>query len=137
MEISIPFAEITKYLTSHYNQEIIFSYVSEREFQLTYKKKVLVVNVDAKVNLTIKTIKPASVSFVYGSNFVVEGVISKAVDFIKLKYPSIGMGITKEDGNTVTIDLSKISDAKPIIENFDLRTLSFTPTSLKITATLK
>ena len=137
MEITIPFAEVSNYVEKHYGQKIGLSSISDKEVEAIYKKKLVIMNFNLKVEITIEEVQPAAVTISYDSNFAVEYAISKVLTFLKNKYRDFGNALTLHPGHKVTIDLLKIKDADSLTSVLALTDIEVRDENIVIMATLK
>lgn len=137
MEITIPFSDISRYVSEHYGQTITFETVSNKEVEASFRKKVLIVNLNLKVEITIEKVNPAEITLSYDSNFAVEFIISKVLNYLKERYPDVGKGLTTASDQRVIIDLEKIDKAAPFTRNVALKEINIEDNSIRILASLK
>ena len=137
MTLSISFAELHKYISDHYKKDFSFSYVSEKEFTVTFTQRVLIKDVHLSVNIHIDEVKPSEVVITYKGGMALDMIISGALSLLKDKLAELAQGITTEENHHIRINLAKMEKAKAIVKNLSLEDILLEPESLKVKAALK
>lgn len=134
--IIAPYRELNAYIAKRFNQPISLSYGNENEIKVTYTKRI-VFNMSVNIRIVIEEVKDDSVLLSYDVAFGLDSIISGALSFIKRQFPELSEGIHPEDGHRIRINLPEIENAKPLVENIALRSITPCENSLNIEFGLK
>lgn len=137
MIISISFEELHNYLATHYNADLTFSKVSERELSVTFTRKVLIKDVRISVNIHIDEVDSDSIALTYKGGMALDMIISGALNLLESKMPELSRGLTFDDSHGVRINLSEIEKTKTLVDKVALRDLIVDESNLTLLLALK
>lgn len=138
MTLDIPFTDISRYVAGRYQQQINLATISNKEIEAVYRKKIVILNLNVKIEITIERVLPSAIIFSYDGNSAVEFAISKALTYLMRNYPAFGKGISlSESKRVVSIDLAKIEECQPFINIVALKDITIKDESILIEAALK
>ena len=137
MNLTISFAEISRFVGDHYRKKIAIKQLSTSEFSITYYQKVLIKEVGIDISIKIEEVGCESVIISYSGNIAVEMIIKGALSFLMEKIGNTIGALMIGTDKRIEIDLEKIKKAKAFTDNVALRAISVTSSGLDIEAVLK
>lgn len=137
MKISISFAELGDYIKRHYDKQMTFSQVSDKELCVSYLQNLFFKTIQVPVSLKVEDVKADSVSITYNGGFGIDMIIAGTLSFLKAKVPELANAIISEEGHCIRIELSKLPQTAKLVETIALNEISFTENGLIVSASLK
>lgn len=120
MNITITFAELSKYISEHYGKALTFGRVSEKEVCVSYSQKMFFKTIQVPVNINIDEVKEDAVCITYNSGFGIDMMIAGALSFMKAKLPELANVIVSRESHHLKIELSQLPQTKALVENVRL-----------------
>lgn len=137
MKITISFAEISDFISEHYDKQLSFERVSDKEVQAAYTQKILFRSVQVPLNLTFDEVKSDSVTVAYSARLGIDMIISGALSFLKAKVPELSGCLIAEDGHRIRIELAQLAQTRKLVEAVSLRDIRVDDNALVVEASLK
>ncbi|MDE5828030.1 MAG: hypothetical protein K2H57_10700 [Duncaniella sp.] len=137
MVISLSFEELHAYVDSHYQKDLAFSKVSDKEFRVTFIQKMFIKDVHIGMDIHIDEVTSDSVTLTYKGGMALDMIISGAIKLLENKLAEFGDGVKFGDDNRVTVNLAKIEKTKAVVDKIALRDLIVEDTALNLIVALK
>lgn len=137
MKISISFAELSEYIKTHYDKQLTFTKVADKEVRASYTQKLFFRSVQVPLDLKIEDIKADSVAVSYNGGFGIDMIIAGTLSFLKVKVPELANALVSEEGHRIRIELSKLEQSATLVEVVAFNEISFSEKGLIIEATLR
>ena len=137
MKISISFAELGDYIKWHYDKQMTFSQVSDKEFCASYSQNLFFKTIQVPVSLKIEDVKADSIAITYNGGFGIDMIIAGTLSFLKAKVPELANVLVSEEGHCIRIELSKLPQTAKLVEAIAFNEISFTENDLIVSASLK
>lgn len=137
MKISISFAELSDYIKRHYDKQMAFSQVSDKELCASYTQSLFFKTIQVPVSLKVEDVKADSVAITYNGGFGIDMIIAGTLSFLKAKVPELANAIISEEGHCIRIELSKLPQTAKLVETIAFNGISFTENGLIAEASLK
>lgn len=137
MNITITFAELSKYLSEHYGKTLTFGRVSGKEVCVSYAQKMFFKTIQVPVNITIDEVKDDAIIVTYNGGFGIDMMIAGALSFMKAKLPELANVIVPKEGHKLDIELSQLPQTKTHVENVRLSNILVYDDYFEIKATLR
>lgn len=137
MEVKATYKELNSYVQARFKQPVSLSFVEMGDVRVTYKKRILIKDVNISVNIHIDEVKGDSVLLTYDGAFGLDMIIGGVLSFFKSQFPELSAGIHPEDGHRIRINLSEIEKAKAMVDNIALRDIKAMEDGLRIEFGLK
>lgn len=137
MKISISFDELSDYIKSHYDKQMTFSQVSDKELYASYSQNLFFKTIQIPVSLKIEDVKADSVAITYNGGFGIDMIIAGTLSFLKAKVPELANALVSEEGHRIRIELSKLPQTATLVETVAFNEISFAENGLIVCASLK
>lgn len=137
MNISISFAELGDYIKRHYDKQMTFSQVSDKELCVSYSQNLFFKTIQVPVSLKIEDVKADSIAITYNGGFGIDMIIAGTLSFLKAKVPELANVLVSEEGHCIRIELSKLPQTAKLVETIAFNEISFTENGLIADASLK
>lgn len=137
MNITITFAELSKYISEHYGKALTFGRVSEKEVCVSYSQKMFFKTIQVPVNINIDEVKEDAVSITYNGGFGIDMMIAGALSFMKAKLSELANVIVSKEGHHLEIELSQLPQTKALVENVRLNEIIILEDIIEIKASLR
>ncbi len=136
MKALLQFDEISAYIAEHYNHNIYFSHINEKELKVSFSKKIIIKNISIDITIGIKEISPTSLDISYSGGLGMDMIISGVLIFLKNKVPEVAEGIINEKGNNLKLELAKIPQLENAFQYIGLKDIAILPDAIEINADL-
>ena len=137
MNITLTFAELSKYISEHYGKTLTFGRVSEKEVCVSYSQKMFFKTIQVPVNITIDEVEDDAICVTYNGGFGIDMIIAGALSFLKSKLPELTNVIVSKEGHQLSIELAQLSKTKALVENLRLNDILICDNHFEISASLK
>lgn len=137
MKISISFVELSDYIKRHYNKQMTFAQVSDKELCASYSQNLFFKTIQVPVSLKIEDVKADSVAITYNGGFGIDMIIAGTLSFLKAKVPELANAIVSEEGHCIRIELSKLPQTAALVKNIEFNEIYFAENGLIVGASLK
>lgn len=137
MLIFISFEEMHDYIAEHFDKNLSFSCVNDKELRITFTQRLLFTDVHVNVDVHIDDVKKDEVKLSYKCGIGIDKVVSAALSVIQKKVPELQKGVYFGSHRDIDVKLNEIEKAKPVIENVDLKDISVKSNGLQLVIALK
>lgn len=137
MNITITYAELSKYISEHYGKALTFGRVSEKEMCVSYSQKMFFKTIQVPVNISIDEVKDDAICVTYNGGFGIDMMIAGALSFMKAKLPELASVIVSREGHHLDIELSQLPQTRTLVENVRLNKILILEDKLEIKASLR
>lgn len=137
MKISISFAELSDYIKKHYDKQVTFLRVSDKELCASYTQNLFFKTMQVPVSLKIENVKADSVAITYNGGFGIDIIIAGTLSFLKAKVPELANALVSEEGHRIRIELSKLPQMTKLVETMAFNEISFAENGLIVDVSLK
>lgn len=137
MKISISFVELSAYIKRHYDKQMTFSQVSDKELCASYTQNLFFKTIQIPVSLKIEDVKADSIAITYNGGFGIDMIIAGTLSFLKAKVPELANVLVSEEGHCIRIELSKLPQTAKLMETIAFNEICFTENGLIAEASLK
>ena len=137
MNITLTFAELSKYISDHYGKTLTFGRVSEKEVCVSYSQKMFFKTIQVPVSITIDEVKAEAICVTYNGGFGIDMMIAGALSFMKAKLPELANVIVAKEGHQLSIELSQLPQTKALVENVRLNEILVLEDRFEVKAGLK
>lgn len=137
MKISISFTELSNYIKKHYDKQMTFSQVSDKELCASYSQNLFFKTIQVPVSLKIEDVKADSVAITYNGGFGIDMIIAGTLSFLKAKVPELANALASEEGHRIQIELSKLPQTTTLVETIAFNEISVAEDGLIVGASLK
>ena len=137
MKISVSFAELSDYIRKHYDKQLTFAKVSDKEVRASYKQNLFFRSVQLSLNLKIEDVRADSVTVRYSGGIGIDMLIAGLLSFLKNKVPEVADALVKEERHRIRIELSRLSQTTVLMETIALREIYVNDNGLTVEASLK
>ena len=136
MNISISFAELRDYIKKHYDKQLTFSKVTDKEVRASYTQNLFFRSVQVPLDLKIEDVKADSIAITYNGGFGIDMIIAGTLSFLKAKVPELANALVSEEGHRIRIELSKLEQTSALVEAVAFKEISVSENGLIVEATL-
>lgn len=119
MNISISFAELRDYIKKHYDKQLTFSKVTDKEVRASYTQNLFFRSVQVPLDLKIEDVKADSIAITYNGGLGIDMIIAGTLSFLKAKVPELANALVSEEGHRIRIELSKLEQTSALVEAVD------------------
>lgn len=137
MKISISFAELSEYIKTHYDKQLAFSKVTEKEVRAAYTQNLFFRSVQVPLDLKIEDVQADSVAVTYNGGFGLDMIIAGTLSFLKAKVPEMANALVSEEGHRIRVNLSKLPQTTTLVETVSLKDISVAENGLIVEASLR
>lgn len=137
MNISISFAELSDYIKKHYDKQLIFSKVTDKEVRASYTQNLFFRSVQVPLDLKIEDVKADSIAITYNGGFGIDMIIAGTLSFLKAKVPELANALVSEEGHRIRIELSKLEQTSALVEAVAFKEISVSENGLIVEAMLR
>lgn len=137
MKTSISFAELSDYIKKHYDKQLTFSKVTDKEVRASYTQNIFFHSVQIPLNIKIEDVRADSVTITYNGGFGIDMIIAGTLSFLKVKVPELANALVSEEGHRIRIELSQLPQTATIVEVLTFKEISVTETGLIVETALK
>lgn len=137
MKLTINYSELQNYIAAHYHVNVSLARVSDNEVCLSVARKILIKTITVNLNLKIEEVSNDSILLAYNSGFGIDLVIYGILTFVEKKLPEYGEFISKQDGNRISLHLSKIEKLKKAFDLIELTSVCFSTDGVEVFCSLK
>lgn len=137
MIINITFAEIKDYVKIHYNKNLVFSKVSEKEVCVAYEQHILFKTIQVPVSISIANVAADSVTITYNGGFGIDMIIAGTMAFLKAKIPELTEALIAEEAHRIRIELGRLDKTKALVEAVALNNIQIFENGIQVSASLK
>lgn len=142
MRLSITYQEISNIIKKKTGRDIAISFKEQNIITATYKISVNVplfkkpVSKDVSVNVQVLEFKDNQLIIRIDAGCAGNFAISAIQDYL-VKFIPIGIYQEATDGRTFVVDLCRIKQLKPVLEQLDINSLDILPKEIRIDGTIK
>lgn len=137
MQLQITFQELSRYISSNFDKNISFAYISSSEFKVTYRQKVLIAEVPIPLDVKIDEVTENKITLSFVGKMGVDIIMRGFLGYCKSKYPKIFQAFTLNEGRSLTIDLTRLKETRNFIQTVNLHQVNVTESGFTILAALK
>lgn len=137
MKLIANYSELQSYIADHYHVNVYFSRVSDNEIGVSVTQRVIIKTVTVNLNLKIEEITNDSILLAYNSGFGIDLIVSGLLTFVEKKLPEYSNFISKQDGNRISLHLSKIEKLKEAFYMVELTGIRILNDSIEVSCCLK
>lgn len=137
MLIFISFEEMHDYIVEHFDKNLSFSFVNDKEIRVTFTQRVLFKDMRLNVDIHIDNVKKDEVMLTYKCGIGIDIIVSAALGVIQKKVPALQKGVYFGSNNNINLKLAEIEQAKPVVENVDLKDISIKSNGIQLVLALK
>lgn len=125
MRISVPFNELTSFISAHYGKEVIFCYVNDHEISISTTVNALFLSKTIGVSVSLLDVIDNDVKMSYtgglGTDILIKGILKS----LSSSMSACNQIVEASSGNTLTIYLNKIEQLKKVFDYFRLEHIFF------------
>lgn len=137
MTINLSFVELSNYIKTHFNKDLNFKRISEKDLRVSYEQHILFKTIQIPVTFTIDNVAADSVTIIYNGGFGIDMIITGLMAFLKSKVPELTSILIPEEGHKIRIELSHLNQTKAIFEAVDLLDIKVHENEIQISVSLK
>lgn len=137
MTINISFAEIGKFVAEHYGASVELSLAGEGELRIAYVQRALLGSIRVPVTLRMDGVREDAVGVTYSGPLGLDKLVAGALAFLKFKNPELKEALVNDGNNHITVELSRLSRMRGVLEKLILRDITVAADSLRIEVDLK
>lgn len=137
MNISISFAELSDYIKKHYDKQLTFSKVTDKEVRASYTQNLFFRSVQVPLDLKLEDVKADSIAITYNGGFGIDMIITGTLSFLKAKVPELANALVSEEGHRIRIELSKLEQTSALVEAVAFKEISVSENGLIVEAMLR
>ena len=137
MKLTISYSELHNYIAAHYHMNVSFTRVSDNEVCVSVTQKIFIKTIQVNLNLKVEEVSNESVLLIYNSGFGIDLIVSGLLTFVEKKLPEYGNLISKQDGNRISLHLSKIEKLKEAFYMVELTGIRILNDSIEVSCCLK
>ena len=142
MRLSITYQEISNIIKKKTGRDIAISFKEQNIITATYKISVNVplfkkpVSKDVSVNVQVLEFKDNQLIIRIDAGYAGNFAISAIQDYL-VKFIPIDIYHEATDGRTFVVDLCRIKQLKPVLEQLDINSLDILPKEIRIDGAIK
>lgn len=142
MRLSVTYQEISNIIKKKTGRDIAISFKEQNIITATYKISVNVplfkkpVSKDVSVNVQVLELKDNQLIIRIDAGFAGNFAISAIQDYL-VKFIPIDIYQEATDGRTFVVDLCRIKQLKPVLEQLDINSLDILPKEIRIDGAIK
>lgn len=137
LNISISFAELSDYIKKHYDKQLTFSKVTDKEVRASYTQNLFFRSVQVPLDLKLEDVKADSIAITYNGGFGIDMIITGTLSFLKAKVPELANALVSEEGHRIRIELSKLEQTSALVEAVAFKEISVSENGLIVEAMLR